>query len=223
LGALLGNGWVAPVLGSSLLAISYLVLTAPKADAAGEFAKVGRAEGVKAPKADAPEVLAVNTPTAHFSAALAKGRIFISYRRENDAGQAGRISDLLKREIENVSIFMDVDAVPLGIDFAEYLNEQVAKCDALLAVMGRSWLDARDEAGERRLDDPNDYVRLEIAAALRRKIPVIPILVDGTKIPKADQLPADLQQLARRNALDLRNASFDADMGKLVKQLKALG
>ena len=148
---------------------------------------------------------------------LSKLSIFVSYRRESDAAQAGRISDLLKNEFD---IFMDVDAIRLGTDFVNILDEKVAKCDVLLAVIGRDWLDARDEAGDRRLDDPNDYVRLEIATALQRQIPVIPILVDGTKIPKAAQLPEDLQQLSRRNALDLRNASFVADMGRLIQELK---
>lgn len=149
-----------------------------------------------------------------------KRRIFISYRRQIDAALAGRISDLLAHEDE-FDIFMDVDAILLGADFVKAINEEVAKSNVLIAVIGRDWLDTRDEAGDRRLDDPNDFVRLGIAAALQRQIPVVPILVDGAKIPKPEQLPENLQQLVRRNALDLRNASFKADMGRLVQELKA--
>jgi hypothetical protein len=147
-------------------------------------------------------------------------RIFISYRREDGAAQAGRIADLLGHEFGPDHVFMDVDAIALGVDFVEVINVEVAKCDVLLALIGRNWLEARNEAGERVLDNPDDFVRLEIAAALKRQIPVIPILVDGAKIPPANRLPEELQGLARRNALDLRNASFRADMDKLVRQLK---
>jgi hypothetical protein len=147
-------------------------------------------------------------------------RIFISYRREGDAAQAGRIADLLGHEFGPDHVFMDVDAIALGVDFVEVINVEVAKCDVLLALIGRNWLEARNEAGERVLDNPDDFVRIEIAAALKRQIPVIPILVDGAKIPPANRLPEELKGLARRNALDLRNASFRADMDKLVQQLK---
>jgi hypothetical protein len=146
--------------------------------------------------------------------------IFISYRREDGAAQAGRIADLLRGEFGPDRVFMDVDTTRLGFDFVEMINEEVAKCDVLLAVIGRNWLDARTDDGQRRLDNPADFVRLEIAAALKRKIPVIPILVDGTKIPPADQLPEELRGFERRNALDLRNASFRADMDRLVRGLK---
>jgi hypothetical protein len=169
-------------------------------------------------EAEAKKLALENKKRSAKAAEAGKRKIFISYRREDDAGQAGRISDLLESEFE---IFMDVDAIRFGVDFVEAINEAVAKCDVLIAVIGRDWLDTRDEAGDRRLDNPNDFVRVEVAAALARQIPVIPILVDGAKIPKPAQLPTDLQQLARRNALDLRNAAFRADMGRLVQQLKA--
>jgi hypothetical protein len=90
----------------------------------------------------------------------------------------------------------------------------------MLAVIGPNWSDARDEEGKRRLDDPNDFVRVEIAAALQRKIPVIPILLDGAKIPKANELPNDLKDLTSRNGLDVRHASFHEDMDRLIRALK---
>jgi hypothetical protein len=147
-------------------------------------------------------------------------RVFISYRRDDSAAFAGRVHDRLRSEFGREALFMDVDTVRLGVDFVEVISGQVAECDVLLAVIGSNWLNARDEEGNRRLDDPNDFPRIEIAAALVRHIPVIPILVDGTKIPRADQLPKDIKALAHRNALDVRNASFHSDIDRLIRELK---
>jgi TIR domain len=147
-------------------------------------------------------------------------KVFLSYRREDSAAAAGRLSDRLTAELGDNNVFMDVDGIPLGADFVERLRQEVSSCDALLAVIGPRWLDIADEAGDRRLDNPNDFVRVEIAAALQRDIPVIPILLDGTKIPRVDRLPDDLKQLSRRNALDVRHASFHADVSRLIRGLK---
>ena len=115
---------------------------------------------------------------------------------------------------------MDVDSIPLGTNFIKVLGEEIAKCDALLAVIGPGWLDARDENGHRRLGNPDDLVRIEIGTALKRGIRVIPILLEGTQVPKADQLPDDLKELALRNGLDVRHASFNEDMERLIRELK---
>ena len=119
------------------------------------------------------------------------GTIFINYRRDDSAGHA----DLL---------FIDVDAIPLGVNFIKVLRDEVAKCDVLLALIGPNWLNVRDEDGNRRLDNPSDFLRIEIAAALQRDIPVIPILLVGARMPKASQLPKDLEELSARNGLDVR-------------------
>src|SRR5215475_10550183 len=103
-------------------------------------------------------------------------KVFISYRRDDSAGHAGRVQDRLEREFGRDLSFIDVDAIPLGTNFVKVLHEEVAKCSVLLAVIGLNWLDARDDDGNRRLDDENDFVRIEIASALRRDIPVVPIL-----------------------------------------------
>jgi len=147
-------------------------------------------------------------------------KVFISYRRADSAGYAGRVMDRLDREFGRDLVFMDVDAIPLGTNFSKVLHEEVAKCSVLLAVIGPNWLDVRDEHGNRRLDDPNDFVRIEIAAALQRSIPVIPILLDGARIPKATELPEDLKELALRNGMEIRHASFQDDMNRLVRGLK---
>ena len=147
-------------------------------------------------------------------------KVFINYRRDDSAGHAGRVRDRLAHELGRDLLFMDVDAISLGANFSKVLHEEVAKCGVLLAVIGPNWSDVRDEHGNRRLDDPNDFVRIEITAALQRDIPVIPILLDGARIPKADQLPDDLKELASRNGLDVRHASFHTDMDRLILGLK---
>jgi TIR domain len=147
-------------------------------------------------------------------------KVFISYRREDSAAYAGRIQDRLAREFDRDLLFIDVDGIPLGANFSNILREEIAKCGVLLAVIGRDWLDVRDEAGTRRLDHPTDFVRIEIATALQREIPVIPILLDGTSVPKADQLPEDLKELALRHGLNVRHPSFHADLDKLIWELK---
>ncbi len=147
-------------------------------------------------------------------------KLFISYRRDDSAGHAGRVHDRLQREFGRNLLFMDVDSIPLGADFSKVLGEEVAKCDALLAIIGPGWLDARDENGNRRLENPHDFVRTEIGNALKRGIRVIPILLEGTQVPKADQLPDGLKELALRNGLDVRHASFPEDMERLIRGLK---
>jgi len=152
---------------------------------------------------------------------IMSAKIFISYRRDDSAGHAGRVHDRLAHEFGPDLLFMDVDSIPIGSDFIKVLREEVGKCDALFAVIGRHWLDARDAGGERRLDSAGDFVRIEIATALQRDIPVIPILLDGAKIPSPEELPADLQSLTARNGLDVRHSSFHVDMDRLIGSLKA--
>jgi hypothetical protein len=147
------------------------------------------------------------------------GGIFINYRRDDSHGTAGRLRDRLVRDPGSSHVFMDVENIPAGVDFEEYLNAQVAGCDVLLAVIGPNWLHAKDEAGQRRLDNSGDYVRVEIAAAVARKIRVVPVLVDGARIPRADELPDDLKPLVRRNAIELRNAQFGRDADALANNI----
>ena len=148
-------------------------------------------------------------------------KIFISYRREDSSGHAGRLHDRLAAEFGAGTLFMDVDAIPLGSDFVKVLRREVARCDVLLAVIGPRWLQVSDEHGHRRLDDPLDPVRIEIGAALQRDIPVIPILLEDVSMPKARDLPADLKGLASRNGLNVRHASFHPDTGKLIRFLSS--
>jgi TIR domain len=147
-------------------------------------------------------------------------KVFLCYRREDSGGYAGRIQDQLAQALGSDVLFMDVDAIPLGANFVRVLHDEVAKCEVLLAVIGRNWLDARDEHGNHRLENPNDFVRVEIGAALQRNIPVVPILVDGARIPDARQLPKELEELSLRNGIEVRLASFHEDVSRLIHGLK---
>jgi hypothetical protein len=144
----------------------------------------------------------------------------MSYRRDDTSGDAGRIADRLRRDLGDDTVFMDVDGVRLGVDFVKHLTQEVAGCDVLLAVIGQDWISVADESGARRLDNPHDFVRIEIGAALQRDIPVIPILINGAKVPRLDQLPEDLAPLAVRNGLEVRHPSFHTDLDRLVREFK---
>ena len=152
------------------------------------------------------------------------GNVFINYRRDDSSGVAGRLHDRMAQAFGSHNIFMDVDNIPVGVDFEGHLKSQVAACDAMVAVIGPNWLDARDETGRRRLDNPEDFVTIEIAAAIARNIPVIPVLLDGARMPKASQLPDSLKLLARRQAFGVRHAHFGQDAESLIAKMKvALG
>jgi hypothetical protein len=114
---------------------------------------------------------------------------------------------------------MDVDAIQPGRDFRKAIHENVGGCSVLLAVMGPDWLDTKDTSGVRRLENENDYVRLEIAVALKRDIPVVPVLVRGGRMPKADQLPEELRELAYRNSVELTHARWKSDVQVLIRAL----
>jgi hypothetical protein len=148
------------------------------------------------------------------------GLVFINYRRGDDPGFTGRLFDHLERSFSRDQLFIDVDNIAPGLDFVEVLNGKVAKSDVLICVIGRGWLDARDEDGNRRLDNPDDFVRIEIAAALRQGKRVIPVLVNGAQMPRTDQLPADLAPLARRNAVRLTHERFRTDCDGLVSAVR---
>jgi hypothetical protein len=145
--------------------------------------------------------------------------IFISYRREDAEGQAGRLFDDLARYFGEDTVFMDVAGIEPGRDFRRVIDEHVASCGVLLAMIGKSWVEVTDETGRRRLDDPMDFVRLETASALKRDIPVVPVLVHGARMPRAEQLPEDLAELAYRNGVELTHARWDSDVQVLIKAL----
>jgi hypothetical protein len=152
-------------------------------------------------------------------------QIFISYRREDAAGYAGRIYDQLQEDFGDAQVFMDVDAIDPGADFVARIESAVESADVFLAVLGRNWTTAADAHGRRRLDDPNDYVRREVAAALGRPgIRVIPVLVGNAVMPAPEELPEELAGLTRRNALVLSDVDWRAGITRLVATVeKTLG
>ena len=149
-----------------------------------------------------------------------RGRIFISYRREETAYPAGWLVERLKEEFGEDQVFRDVDSIQLGDDFVEVIEKAVGSCDVLLALIGNEWLTIVDEGGRRRIEQADDFVRLEIEAALARRIRVIPVLVEGARMPRAEELPPTLSSLSRRHALELSPRRFDLDTEELLEVLE---
>ena len=151
-------------------------------------------------------------------------KIFISYRRQDKAAaaNAGRLYDRLVGKFGEESVFMDVDKLRAGTDFVKDITQKVGDCDCLIAMIGEDWLTATDERGGRRLDNPEDWVRLEIATALKRDVTVIPALVYGTPMPRSKDLPRPLKKLARRQAVEITHRTFHRDVAGLIRDLAEL-
>ena len=148
-------------------------------------------------------------------------KILISYRRDDSADVTGRIYDRLRQEFGSGAVFKDVDSIPFGVDFRKHLDAQVAKCEVFLAVIGRDWIKKRGSKSQSRLEDPKDFVRIEVESALTRDILIIPVLVSGAVIPPADRLPASMQDLSYRNGLVVHpDPDFHRDMDRLIDYLK---
>ncbi len=149
--------------------------------------------------------------------------IFISYRRSDSPDATGRIYDRLVAEFGKAQVFKDVDSIPLGRDFRGHLNDIVGNCGVMLAIVGPRWTDARNPAGQRRLDDADDFVRIELETALARDIPVVPVLVGHAQIPLASDLPGSLGSLVFRQSIEVRpDPDFHNDATRLVTALRAI-
>jgi hypothetical protein len=147
--------------------------------------------------------------------------IFISYRRQSDSGVAGRIYDGLTRELPEASVFMDVDKLNPGDDFEQGLEKSLARCAVLLAVIGPDWADARDANGALRLSQEDDFVRMELGTALGKGVRVVPVLVQGARLPPSSALPPDLKALTKRQAFEIRHERFISDVQALAKSIAA--
>jgi formylglycine-generating enzyme required for sulfatase activity len=146
---------------------------------------------------------------------------FISYRRHDSQRRAHQIYDVLRRHFDRDQVFMDVDTIPSGADFVAFLEGWIEQSSVVLALIGPSWIEAQDpRTGQRRLDDENDFVRIELRKALQRDIPVIPVLLDGAVMPRADQLPADLTALATKNAVLINQRTIEVDSAQLIHNLR---
>lgn len=148
--------------------------------------------------------------------------IFISYRRHEALREARAIFERLSREFGAAQVFIDLEGLDPGVDFTESLDKQLQHCQVMLALIGPGWLATPDGHGGRRLDDANDFVRIELRTALQRNIRVVPVLLDGAPMPRTVDLPADLEPLARRQKIDLDFQRFDADIGRLVGSLRRM-
>lgn len=145
--------------------------------------------------------------------------IFVCYRREDSSGHAGRLSDRLVEHFGKDRIFMDIDTIEPGEDFVTVIENAVGSCEILIAIIGRHWLSSTGESPGW-LDNPNDFVRLEITTALSRDIRVIPVLVQRASMPKPKDLPADLAKLTRRNAVELSDLRWQNDVDQLISVME---
>ena len=150
------------------------------------------------------------------------GRVFISYRRDDAAGEAGRLADHLQKRFGADRVFLDIETIEPGTDFVQVLQRSLKETAAVLVVIGRQWVDIRNAAGARRLDDPADFVRQEVEAALGRGVPVVPVLVQGAPLPRAEDLPTPLAPLVTRQTATLDHAEFHADVERLCDRLAPL-
>src|SRR5262249_42453050 len=148
------------------------------------------------------------------------GKIFINYRHGDDAGFAQAVFAHLTQAFAPEQIFMDVDNIEPGLDFVRVLNEQVAQCDVLISVIGKGWIEARDEAGVRRLANLAYILRTNIESALNQHKRIIPVLVGKAPMPRAEQLPESMKALARRNAVRLSHERFRSDTQALIVALQ---
>lgn len=163
-------------------------------------------------------VSASHAPVQPARSLPSKSKLFISYRREDSEDIVGRIFDRLAAHFGRENVFMDIDTIPLGVDFRKHISEAVSKCDVIMAVIGKQWLEISHQDGRRRLDDPTDFVRIEIQTGLDREIPVIPVIVGTGSFPREQQLPDVLKPLAFRNAAEVRSGKdFNDHMERLIR------
>jgi hypothetical protein len=151
---------------------------------------------------------------------LSSRGIFLSYRREDAAPYARLLQFQLSERFPDARVFMDLDSIEPGLDFAQVIGKAVDSCAVLVALIGRQWATLTDEEGRRRLDNPDDYVRFEVQAALERGVRLIPVLVDGAKPLRQQQLPSELHKLARLNALELSYGRYEYDADRLLNLIQ---
>lgn len=149
--------------------------------------------------------------------------IFVSYRREDSSGYAGRLFDSLHPHLGRDRIYMDVVTNEPGIDFVKTIEAALKACRVLIVLIGKKWVNLTDASGRRRLDNPDDFVRLEVAAAIKRGARIIPVLVEGATMPNTSELPPELKRLTRFQALEISDSRWDHDLGRLVEILKKIG
>ena len=146
-------------------------------------------------------------------------QIFISYRRNDSAHATSRLYDRLKYKFGHENVFLDIDRIDIGTDFIVMLEKTLGSCDVLVAIIGKEWLNATDSLGHQRLNNPHDFVRMEIISALNRNILVIPVLVNGAEFPSHSLLPKQLQPLTRRQGTTISHERFETDVDNLINRI----
>src|SRR5262249_46066821 len=204
-----GFGWADPTAGRRAKARGLKISVPEMEDALSDLMKK-ESEYEMALRATRLEPIRASKPT----------QVFISYRREDARYPARDMYDALLRHLPRERVFIDVDSIPSGRDFVAILEQRVAECGIMLALIGANWLQSADPGtGKRRLDNPRDFVRIEIRAALTRDIPVVPVLLDGVQMPAEDQLPKDMRMLVRRHGEPVNFLTFDSDVNRLINKL----
>ena len=150
------------------------------------------------------------------------GRVFVSYRRADSGGHAGRFNDGMRARLGPDSVFFDLEGIPGGTHFVERIDRELLACDALIAIIGPQWVAIQDAAGQRRLDKPDDYVRHELVTAIRRGLPILPVLVGNAPMPDRAELPDEMQALAYFNAVDVSDVRWEYDLDGVVQALGLL-
>ncbi|MDD5579914.1 MAG: toll/interleukin-1 receptor domain-containing protein [Methylobacter sp.] len=151
-----------------------------------------------------------------------RGSIFISYRRADSPGYVRALMSDMRNFFGSKHVFLDMEDIPAGSDFPLIIDEAVSNCELLLALIGPSWIDLRDEFGQRRIENPVDFVRLELGVALAHKIPIIPVLVDNAKVPKPEQLPDQIKQLSTLEGVSLTYDRWDDDIARLFDAIEKI-
>jgi TIR domain len=147
--------------------------------------------------------------------------VFICYRRDDTGGYAGHLYDRLARQFGREQIFMDVDAIPIGDDFVQVIDQRIRSCNVMIVLIGKNWVLA-DHVGRRRIDAPGDFVRLEIEAALAQRITVIPVLVGGARMPTPEELPGTVVPLAYLNALEIYDRMYEESVAAVISRVRPL-
>lgn len=142
-------------------------------------------------------------------------KIFISYRQDDSKWPADRICQIIRSRLPRTDVFIDVDDIPLGVDFAEHIDARVAQCDVMLVLIGPDWLGA-SSGNNRRIDHVDDFVRREVSSAIKQGVRVVPVLLDGASMPMDLELPDEIKALSRRNGIEIRRRSFDPDLERLL-------
>jgi hypothetical protein len=151
-------------------------------------------------------------------------RVFLSYRRTDCQAQANGLYDGLRNRLPDARVFMDIDGIPFGVDFVDQIGREMAMCDVVLVMIGDNWLDARPGTDVRRIDEPEDFVRLEIESALASSdVRTLPVTVEGAQMPRSSELPESIARLARINAIELNDLRWRADLDRLVDVVESIG